>query len=87
MVEKALLISLVSKVEGVLSTEVSSFDKEANILDADISQENKIISDYRAAAHCGPQQLYKHKLLAGIYFALLSNPDPLIAQLALPSKI
>jgi hypothetical protein len=61
VVEKALLISLVSKVEGVLSTEVSSFDKEANILDADISQENKIISDYRAAAHCGPQQLYKHK--------------------------
>jgi len=64
VVEKAILISLVSKVEGVLSTEVSSFDKEANILDVDISQENKIFSDYRSTAHCWPHQLYtfyRHK--------------------------
>ncbi len=34
------------------------------------------------AAVSGPQQLYKHKLLSGIFFSLLSNPDPTISQLA-----
>jgi len=35
------------------------------------------------AAISGPQQLYKHKLLSGIFLSLLSSPDPIISQLGL----
>ena len=34
------------------------------------------------AAIAGPQQLFKHKILLGIFFSFLSNPEAVIAQLA-----